>query len=152
MIRLATLDDVPALLTIGKALHMESPRFRRLAFNEAKAGNFLRFLIDSPDGWVVVADRAGRVAGGMAALAYAEWFTDDKIVADVSLFVLPQDRGAFLGISLITAFREWSRGLGVPYAVAGMSTGIKPEETTRLYECKGATRVGPIVEFTFKGA
>lgn len=149
MIRDATHDDVLILLELGRRLHAESPRFSRLAFNDEKAGNFLRFLIESPDGWLVVAEKEGRVVGGMAALAYSEWFTHDKIVADVSLFMLPEHRGSFLSARLIRAFDVWSAGTGAKYAVAGMSTGIKTEETTQLYLSLGADRVGSIVEFTW---
>ena len=150
MIRIATIEDVPAILALGRRLHVESPRFSRLAFVEEKARNFIEYLIESPKGWVVVAEKDGQVIGGMAAILFEEWFSTDSVATDVSLFVAPEHRGSLTASRLIAAFRGWAESAGAAYAVAGASTGIHPEAVGDLYERLGAKRVGPVVEFTWE--
>ena len=66
MIRQATPDDIPALVTLGARMHAES-RFAVLAYNPEKAGRTLAHVLETGFLWVATDD--GRIVGGMAVLA-----------------------------------------------------------------------------------
>lgn len=147
MIRAATLDDLPQLLRLGAAMHAESPRFSRLHFSAVRLEATLRALMDSPRGFVMVASAdSGWLVGGMVAVAAPHWASDDLIATDLALFIAPAARGGLLPARLLSRYVQWARQLGAQIIQAGVTTGIEPETTARLYERMGLTRCGVILE------
>lgn len=148
MIRAATLDDLPQLLRLGAAMHAESPRFSRLRFSATRLEATLRALIGVPHGFVMVAtaERDGWLVGGMVAVVAPHWASDDLIATDLALFIAPAARGGLLPARLLTRYVQWAHHLGAQIIQAGVTTGIEPETTARLYERMGLTRCGVILE------
>ena len=147
MIRDATIDDLPALVCLGRAMHAESPRFRKLRYDEQRAEGFLRWLLSGPHGMVAVADIDGRLVGGMAAMCVEHWCSPILVASDVALFVLPEHRGSITAARLIARFRQWARRRGAVLATVGISTGVHVDESQALYLALGAEHVGPLLEF-----
>ena len=146
MLRDATLDDVPALVELGRAMHAESPNFAALRFNGEKLAATIRHVIQSPDGFARVAtDAAGKLTGGMLALATPHWFSDDKVACDLALFIAHEHRGGMAAPRLLNAYARWAFDLGVSMVQFGVMTGIDPEKTEQLCSRLGWRRGGVIM-------
>jgi len=146
MIRDAVHTDIPRLVELGRLMHDESPEFRGLPFAADKAEKMLGALIDSPLGFVKVVDRAGSIAGGMAAAASEHWASTALVAFDIALFIEPGSRGGAAPVGLIRAYRRWAREIGARRATAGISTGVQVQQTESLYRALGLRYVGPIFD------
>lgn len=146
MIRAATFDDVPALLALGERMHAESPRFSRLAFCRDKLARTLGGVLGNPLGLLQVLDVDGQVRGVVMAVAFEHWCSTDLVATELALFVDEDQRGSISAARLIKAYRRWAAETGAVHIAAGVSTGIRTEQTARLYEAAGFTRFGVLLE------
>lgn len=146
MIRRARLDDVPTIVALGAALHAESPRYSRLRFNAEKVEATIRRMIEQPRCAVLVSENSGVINGGILAFAEPEWFTDELVAQELSLYVRPGRRGSVIAARLIAALDAWAQATGARYLQCGATTGVCNELTARLYEFLGFARVGIGVE------
>lgn len=146
MIRAATLADIPALLALGARMHAESPHFRQIGFSADKLGATLRQVLDSPNGFLMVGDAKGEIAGVMVALAVEHWCSTDMVATDLALYVEPEFRGSMLAARLIGRYKAWANERGAKITTAGISTGVNVEQTARLYEAMGFKRFGVLLE------
>jgi GNAT superfamily N-acetyltransferase len=145
MNRAATFMDLPGLLDLGARMHAESPQFTHLAFSRAKLEQTLLALLDSPLGFIQVAERDGRIAGVMVAIATEHWCSDDLVLCELALYVEPEYRGTLIAAGLIKRFKGWKEQTGAKLATVGVSTAISDEmteKTARLYEALGLKRFG----------
>ena len=150
MIRDARHDDIPAMLALGEAMHHESPRFSRFPWNSAKVAQLLPVLIDSDDGFAVIAEKDGVPIGGMLASAFDHWCVDARMSTDFALFIAPAHRGsAMLGLRLLRRYVRWAQGRGVPdpFIQCGISTGVDLAASTELYRLAGFDHVGHLFEY-----
>lgn len=148
-IRAATLDDLPRILDLGELMHNESPRWRKLAFNRARAADFLARLILSDWGAVFLAEQSGQVLGGIAGTALPHWCSDDVLAQEIVFFMTPEARGGMSAVRLVRKFKEWGAERGAVWAEAGTSTGLDPERTAGLYELAGFSRCSIGLEFKY---
>lgn len=137
MIRPATHADLPVLMLMADAMHMESPRFSRLRFSGDKVQKLFMRLIDSPDCLLLIAERSGARIGGIAAMVTPHWFSDDLVANDYALFLLPEHRGGTTAARLARAYIEWAREKGAKMIQLGVSTGVHADETAALYKAIG---------------
>lgn len=142
MIRPATLADLPRIIELGAMLHATSS-YSRLAFVPEKAAAFLTALIEK-DGVVFVAEIDGVVVGGMAGGVVDQWFSNDLIAYDFSIFVEPKRRNGLIAMKLMLAFEEWARIKGAKQVHMGIGTDINVEGTSRLYKHMGFRHFGPL--------
>lgn len=143
MIRQATPDDIPALVTLGARMHAES-RFAVLAYNPEKAGRTLAHVLETGFLWVATDD--DRIVGGMAAMCVPHWCSDDAVAMDLALFVEPESRGGMAAARLVTRYKEWADKQGAVMIDMGVNTGVHVEQTTSLLERLGFKRCGVILE------
>lgn len=149
MIRPATHADIHKLLELGEAMHAES-RYAAHPWDTLKVGALIRGLIESPDGLVLVAERDGELVGGFLAMVSLAFYSSvTRIAEDFALFVHPGKRGGLAGSQLLAAYLDWAQGKGaIPRA--GITTGVAPEQTARLFAAHGFTAVGTIYEYQGK--
>jgi L-amino acid N-acyltransferase YncA len=137
-IRLATLDDLPAISHMGREMHGASG-FAGLDYDEdAVKATFAR-MIDQKQ-FVAVAENNGQIIGGMAGRVEKTWFGADSVAVDVALFVMPDQRGAMRAVEMINAFVHWSRLAGARQVRPGVTTGSI--EAEKLYTQLGFARCG----------
>lgn len=141
MVEPATLDDIPALVELGRAMTAESPRYSRLEFSASRFSRLLSHLISSPEGLVLVARRDGVLIGGILASCAPSWMSDASICQEIALFILPQYRGGFTATRLISGVVAWSKIRGAAWCEVGVSTGVNVDRTTRLYQKLGFSPV-----------
>lgn len=145
IIRHAALEDVPALVALGRDMHDESPRFRGLPYDETQVTYVGRNLIENEDGLVLVAEHDGQLAGMLAGVAVQHFFCAEFYATDLVFYVVPEHRGSSAAFRLLAQWRTHWRSRGVTELVLGVSTEVHPERTMRLYERLGYRRSGGIM-------
>ncbi|KRP91057.1 hypothetical protein TX25_18850 [Pseudomonas lactis] len=143
MIRPAKHSDVPRLIELGTLLH-STTSYSTMNFCPVKSAAFLHELING-QGVVFVAEVRGEVVGGMAGGVIDQWFSNDLIAYDYSLFVEPSKRNGVIAVRLIQTFKEWAKLKGAKQIYMGIGTGVSVEGTTRLYESQGLRNIGPLL-------
>lgn len=143
MIRPAKHSDVPRLIELGTLLHATTS-YSTMSFCPDKSAAFLHELING-QGVVFVAEVRGEVVGGMAGAVTEQWFSNDLIAYDYSIFVEPSKRNGVIAVRLIQTFKEWARIKGAKQIYMGIGTGVSVEGTTRLYESQGLRNIGPLL-------
>lgn len=143
MIRPAIHSDVPRLVELAILLHATSD-YSKMSFCPDKTGGFFHELING-QGVIFVAEAGGEIVGGMAGAVVDQWFSNELIAYDYSLFVEPSKRGGIHAVRLIQTFKEWARIKGATQIYMGIGTGVNVESTTRLYESQGLRNIGPLL-------
>ncbi|MNO20209.1 hypothetical protein D3C76_99580 [compost metagenome] len=142
MIRPATHDDIPRLVELGALLHGTSS-YSNSSFNPQKVATLLGNLIDG-QGVVFAAVVNGQVVGAFAGGVSEQWFSDDLLAYEYSIFIEPSKRHGVIALKLVLAFQAWAKAKGAKEIHMGITTGISVEGTSRLYRRLGFTYVGPL--------
>jgi GNAT superfamily N-acetyltransferase len=142
-IRRATAADFPALVEMGRDMHAESPRYRGMSYDAAKVAELAKRLADMKDiAILLVAERAGEVIGMFVALIAERWFSQDRYITDLTVYVKPEYRGGSAFYRLVKAFEDWAEKQGVQDIAIGVSTEIHAERTVRAYQQLGYRLAG----------
>ena len=141
IIRRAIGRDFDDLLALGNRMHKESvTNFPPIA--EEKVALFLKASLDAPDSVAVyVAEDNGIIGMITAVLSEYSFSYTQRAVCDM-LFVVPERRGAVAARKLIRKFIHWSRDIGADDAIMGISTGVNPERTGKMFERLGFELMG----------
>jgi GNAT superfamily N-acetyltransferase len=145
MIRKAELKDLAALVQIGQRFHAESEHYSRLSYSGLKVFFMLKSLLTNDDAMLIVIEKDGLIIGGMAAMVFAEWYSNERLATDICIFILPEHRGTSSAIELIEHYKSWAKERNAKYSLLSISTGINVERTQGLYEKLGAKRIGPVM-------
>jgi len=141
MVRDATLDDIPAMVALGAIMHAES-RYNFMAYDGEKVSATLRSLIGV--GFARVHERDGEIDGGMVGYMSEAWFSRAKVAAELALFVTPGKRGGMAAWYLLSEFSAWAENQGAQEITLAITTGVKVEETGRMYQRLGFEQVGGV--------
>lgn len=140
MIRIATQDDLPRIVELGRTLHATSS-YASLSFDDEKVASLMAVLIDGA-GVVFVAEQEGLVIGGIAGGVTEHWFSKDKVAFDYSFFIDPKHRHGITAMKIASTFMEWARLKGATQVRMGITTEINVEGTSRLYRALGFESAG----------
>lgn len=142
-IRHATAADFSALIEMGRALHDESPRYRGMAYDEGKVRRLAERLA-ALDGvaLMLVAESKGEMVGMFIAIIAERWFSDDKYITDLTVYVRPEHRGTTAFYRLVKAFEAWADEHGVQDIAIGVSTEIHTDRTVHAYRHLGYKLAG----------
>lgn len=146
-LRMATPDDLPAIVVLGLVMHQESS-FAPMDYDVDRVKETISDLINKSQFVVVAEDTNGEVIGGMAGMVTQSWFGSDMVANDLAIFVHPDHRGGMLAVKLIKAFVHWAKLAGAKQIRPGVVSGNRTAEA--LYERLGFTRCGGT--FCMKGA
>jgi len=149
MIKIATLDDIPRMLELGRELHEES-RFSAYPFNEEKTNKFFETVIDNGDNCVFLSVKNGEIVGGFIGGVAPHWSCDFVSAFDYTLFIHKSHRNGTTAIKLIIAYEDWAKSMGVDESTLGVSTGINTQATARFYESLGYQFTGPMLQRRIK--
>jgi N-acetylglutamate synthase-like GNAT family acetyltransferase len=128
MIRAATLDDIPALLDMGRKFADEAGVTARVGWDDKSVSDMLYGLIESEDGIVMVSDK-GMIGGYVASHPF-----NRAVRMFVELFWRAEDGQ---GLALLNAAEAQAEALGATKSVMVAMGGM--ERTTRLYSRLGYT-------------
>jgi GNAT superfamily N-acetyltransferase len=145
-IRVATLHDVPAIVSLGRVMHRESPRFSRFPFVAEKVDALVRGLLGNPLAIVLVAEeREQGIIGMFGGLIAEHYFTTSRYATDVAVFVAQAYRGGSAFPRMLQAFETWAVENGAIELAPGISTEVAAARTLALYEKKGYRLSGHLV-------
>ena len=134
MIRPMTAQDIPALLVLGAEMHGES-RYANLDFDPQKLWQLGETMLGNPDSWLaLVAERDSEIIGFCIGYVAPHFFGNDLTSGDLAIYVVPEHRGGTIGARLVKLYTGWCEARGVQEPLLGVSAGITPERTGRLYE------------------
>lgn len=146
-IRAATLEDIPAIVELGRRMHAESPRFSKLQYAPDKVeATFTIALTDHRYFTLVKVEEDGEIIGGFAGFMAPHWCSYDEVAQDLAVFVRPDRRGGMLAARMVKAFVYWADSRGAKLIALGISTGVMVEETARLYKSLGLKQFGYLFE------
>lgn len=146
LIRNFTLDDVPAMIELGKQMHEESS-FAGLQYDEQKLYDMGIVYIANPEIYFAkVAEKDGVIYAMYVGYISEYYFSKDLAGFDQLLFVAPEKRGGIAAMRLIKEFEEWAYSNGAKEVRPACSTGVQSEKTRQLYEALGYETVG----YTFR--
>lgn len=143
-VRTATLEDIPALVDMGQALHAESPRYGSMPFNAKKVEQLAARVVSgqAPNAHVLVADDGGVLAGMFVGVLAERWFNDEWFATDLTVYVRPERRGSTAFPRLLKAFEAWALERGMTNAAIGISTEIDGARAVATYEKAGYRLAG----------
>lgn len=109
MIRLATTDDVPALVTLGVRFLHETPYHMHLAVSPTHLEEVARALLASTDAVIFVAERHGEVVGCLALHVFLHPMSGERTANELVWWVNPEARG--VGVLLLRRGEEWAKAM-----------------------------------------
>ena len=110
------------LLEMGRAFFAESG-YTEMEFDPDTTAGMLRYLMDSDDGALFVAD-VGRLIGMAGALAYPFYFNaGHKTGQELFWWMVPEFRGGVHGVRLLHELERWARSVGcASFSMIALST------------------------------
>lgn len=139
-LRLATPEDVPAMVEFGAQMHAESS-FSPMDFSREKAAATLLHGIKTA--FVVLSlDDAGEITGGLHGDVVEPWYSTDRMGVELFLYVRPQCRGGRAALMLLRAWVAWCIDSGAKQLRP--ATAASSPEADRLYRALGFAPVGAL--------
>ncbi len=140
MIRNAQVSDLPALMALGRRLHIKSP-YPDVPIDTLTCGATLGQCISSAFGFAVVAVQDDQMTGLMLGAAVPLWFSKKRSATD---FICYAERAGD-GYRMIRRFVQWAWAIpNVVEITLAQSSGIDVDRTAKLYERAGLIRVGSL--------
>lgn len=144
-IRIATMDDIPALLELGRSIHATT-RFKQFEYNPKRVADNLTAVIQDKRGtycFLVAEDSTGTAVGGLVGCLERHIFSDEQFVATLVHYdVLPEKRMGGAGLRLLSAFRQWAENRGAFELSAGISSGADLDKMDRFMRRLGFQQTG----------
>lgn len=131
IVRDATLGDVAALVAHGREFLMAAMP-AGYSYDEAGAAGLVSTLIASPAGLVVVAERDGRIVGGLVAIAYKAPFCVEFQAREIAWWVEPSARGSRRVFEMLDRLEEFGSAMGCKHAVISTIDSVSPPALTRF--------------------
>ena len=142
-VRHASEEELPQLLSMAIAMHVESPRYRDIQISRKKLAMVLERVHASPHiGALLVTEENGTITGMMWGYLEEFFFSEDRYATDILLYVTPEKRGTRAAWKLVKAFEGWAAEGGAVFIQPGVSTGIDNEGYARFYERMGYSVTG----------
>jgi RimJ/RimL family protein N-acetyltransferase len=140
--RTATADDLAAMIDLARAMHNESPRFRRYAFLGYRLRTTLEAVLNmGPRGCLLVVEHEGQIVGAFVGLATEHFACDVLQAGDLGLFIAPEHRGGTTAARLVRGYLDWAASIQAEPTIS-INTGVAVDRTGKLLELLGATQSG----------
>lgn len=106
MTRRACADDIARIVAMGQRF-IEQIYPSDVIFNGEQIARLAQQMIESPDGDIFLAERAGAVVGMLAIHAYPHPMSGEQIATEVCWWVDPEYRG--IGMRLFRDAERWAK-------------------------------------------
>lgn len=145
IIRAAKMEDIPALLDLGRSIHATT-RFKQFEFSPERVASNLTAVIQDKRGiycFLVAEDATGVAVGVLIGCLERHIFSDEQIVATLIHYdVLAEKRMGGTGLRLLSAFRKWAENRGAFELNAGISSGTDLVKLDRFMRKLGFQQTG----------
>ena len=142
LVRSANLFDTDQIISLGRAMHQESPRFKSNDFSISKCHTGLAEVI--PAGGVFVAELGEEMVGCLVGMLTHHFFGSTLQASDLMLYVKPRWRGSRAAYLLIKTFEAWARASNAKVIQLGISAEIDSAKIRGFYEKMGYRTTGSI--------
>lgn len=126
-VRLATVEDIPALVEMGAKFHA-SEKEATVAFHQEGAAQFFASLVASPQACLFT-DGQGFICGVMSGLP---WLDPAFVTANEMLWWSAGD-----GAALFKAFEDWAEAQGASQITFSHRHSDRTATLARLYRMRG---------------
>jgi GNAT superfamily N-acetyltransferase len=143
-IRLAKIDDIPALVQVGRRMHLLT-RFKAFEYNGQKVARAFADLIEKGQHkyvFLVAEDSAGNLCGALIGVLEQHIFSDQMTASVMHYDVLPEARMGGYGVRLLKAFEQWCGNRKVVEINLGVNSGEDLERLGRFAQRMGYSKVG----------
>ena len=129
------------MLYLGKMAHAESS-FSRLEFSGDKLLAVAANNAKDPNRVIFMAYKDDAPVGVFVGNVASYYFGPDLVAVDTIWYVVPEQRGSYVGIKLLELFENWAKSKGAADIRIGQSSTIKPEVFEGLLEKRGYKFIG----------
>lgn len=126
-VRIATAEDIPALVEIGAKFHAMSPHKFMGEYDKEGAANVLRFMVDSPQS-VLMTNGDGFIGGTYAPV----YFAPSKWMLEENFWFSGKD-----GFALLEAMLIHAKGWGADFCLLSTLENDHSKAIDRLLTRKG---------------
>jgi GNAT superfamily N-acetyltransferase len=143
-IRFATLQDVPALVEVGRRMHAHT-RFKAFDFNATRVDAGLRQLIEQGQNkyaFLVAQDSTGEIVGALIAVLEQHMFSVQLTASVMHYDVLPEKRMGGYGVRLLKAFEQWCKNRKVVEINLGINSLTEMDSVGRFVRKMGYSKTG----------
>lgn len=141
MIRPATIEDVPAIVSMGADFIAQSEYAALIVANPDAMTAFVTRLVEWDEAEVFVAEIDGQIVGMLGIFAFTHTVSGERTAMEAFWWVAPNARGT-AGIRLLTAAEAWAHGAG-----ATRLQMIAPNDrVASLYQRRGYRKVEVIYQ------
>ena len=139
--RHADLRDVPRIMKILHAMHGQS-RYAKWPINDEKLEALVCTLIGNRDGVCLLAVDGDLIVGVMMGLVTEFFFSRERVVTELLIYVLPSHRGTWAALRLGHQFIKWAKNTDAVEIQAGITAGIDDASAERFYMVLGFSDMG----------
>ncbi len=125
--------DLNAVLAMAREFHAESPVHRPHPFDDEVVTHLLEAASQSPDWLALVAYCDDGPVGFALVTAQQMFFSRDRELLDLALYVTPSHRKTRAFLKLVLAIEHWGKSAGVVKATIGINTGIEHDRTLSAF-------------------
>lgn len=134
-IRALTREEIPLCFPSGEAFYAEVSlpgRFSAMTFLDSWQKFYDRHM-----GVILGLWLDGRYIGGLGGIIAPDPNTGDLTGVECFWYVMPEHRGARMGIRLVDAFEVWAREHGASHVIMVYVHGREGNTLDRLYQRRG---------------
>lgn len=153
-IRAARLEDIPHLVEIGHAYHLES-RFKAYDYDSAKLTASLKALIQDTSGsrcFFVADDKEQKPYGLLMGCIESYFFSNCLVAQSILFWVHPDHRGGSAALKLVTAFKKWAENRKVFEVAIGVNSAVHIDRADKFFRKLGFQLTGGNYSFMVGGA
>lgn len=140
MIRQMIPFDIPCVVALCMRMHSESETYRRMEFSAVRCEGIARLAIS--DGFAMVAMEGSEIIGFMCGCAVMPAFSKDLQACDHALYIVPEHRGSFAAVRLVSAYIQWAKERGCKLTTVGVTAGIDNGKAIEFYKHLGFRESG----------
>lgn len=144
-VRFATNADIPALVALGRSMHVES-RYGWMVYSADRAWRRLEEMIGRSDCCVMVAvDEIGELCGFLIGTVSEYAFAHDFVAQLDFIYLVPVRRSGLTAMKMLTAFKRWAMNREVAEIVLSNRFGAENEAyVSKLFSRLGMPAVGGV--------
>ena len=142
-LRFATPADIPALVELGRAMHVES-RYGWMVYGADRVWKRLEELIERKDWCVMVATEAASadLDGFLIGSTHQYPFANDFVANLEFFYLMPSRRRGLTAMKMFAAFRRWATNRGVAEITLSNRFGANEAYVGKLFARLGMPAVG----------
>lgn len=137
-LRHATLDDVPAILSMAEKLYKDSP-MEKMSLDYDKTRREIEKVIvnNGAEYLALVSYEEDKAVGAIIAYTLTPVFSSDKIAIEIFWYLDPEYRKGTRGIAMMKAYEYWAKLVGCRIVQYGWLVS-SPESLKTIYDKTGA--------------